>query len=31
VRRETLAQWIEQNEHANANLESSPERGRKSA
>jgi excisionase family DNA binding protein len=31
VRRETLTQWIEQNEHANDNLESSPERVRKSA
>ena len=31
VRRETLVQWIEQNEHANDNLESSPERGRRNA
>ena len=27
VRRESLLHWIEQNEHADDNLESSPERG----
>lgn len=31
VRREALAAWIERNEAANDNLESSPERGRKNA
>jgi excisionase family DNA binding protein len=31
IRRETLLAWIAQSEHANDNLESSPERGRKSA
>ena len=31
IRRGSLLIWIEQNEHANDNLESSPERGRKSA
>jgi Helix-turn-helix domain len=29
VRREALAAWIERNEAANDNLDSSPERGRK--
>jgi excisionase family DNA binding protein len=28
VRRESLVAWIEQNEHANGNLDSSSERGR---
>jgi hypothetical protein len=31
VRHESLAAWIERNEHANDNLKASPERGRKSA
>jgi excisionase family DNA binding protein len=31
VRRETLLEWIERNEHANAMIPVSPERGRKSA
>jgi hypothetical protein len=31
VRRETLVQWIEQNERAGATIQESPERGRKSA
>jgi excisionase family DNA binding protein len=31
VRRESLIAWIEHNEHANGNLESTPERGRKTA
>ena len=31
VRRATLLQWIAENEHAGDTLESSPERGRKSA
>lgn len=31
VRHESLAAWIEHNEHANDNLKTSPERGRKNA
>jgi excisionase family DNA binding protein len=31
VRRESLLSWIEQNEHANDKLESSPERGVRNA
>jgi Helix-turn-helix domain len=31
VRRESLRQWLEQNEHADGRIQASPERGRKSA